>query len=930
MLKASSLLVMLSTVVSGFCAPQNSWAAVASSAPAKITPNQVDYKISAELTPDNDQIHGQEVVHIRNETGKSLDRLYFHVYPNAFKWERNDSTYMAESAGYESPDTHFLIPGKGAWLKIKAMDTASCKVQFKIEKELMTVELSEPLQPGKTIDLHIEFVTQMAPIAERSGVWDGNYSVAQWFPKLMVYDNNGWALEHNAGYHFAGEFYGDFGSYDVDLIVPSEMKVGATGHRTSETPETGNRKVFHYHADHVHDFAWVADKKFIEDTLQSGNTTIHVLSRHEESRVMGGYAKSALEYYGKKMGPYPYSDFTVGEVYNNGPMEYPELIMVRSYPQKFARYFERNMMRLFELAVVHETGHQWFYGSVGNNEVLNAWLDEGFITYLEQSYMHDTYGKDESIIKFTSLLKVTDAQLGEALWRIQATDTTKPIQTPAYEFSTIDRYYTTVYYKTGFFFRDFQTLVGKERLDLMLHEYWARNLYTNAVPEDWYSIVREYAGPEAEHWWRQWINTNARSDYALKDLESEKLPDGNYRHHFTVSQEGDFYVPVEVEIREKNGEKKRVWAAISESQHQVPFVVETTSPLTTVVVDPDHVAPDVDRFNNQPGVLPRFRVWPFTKTVRDDVITLGVAPYVNKRAGIGFETGIAFGAMHYLDWFGYGAVAHEWRHNTITTIGHAETIEPDSKWGWTFDVLNDDLADHQSFLLRRSLGKYVAVDPQFNMAVGPERFGDIGDGLTSGGIAASFAFQSLQNGHPFRYSLTAQDTEQKNINTAGNFNRASLDARMIFSLGYMSRLNIRGFRGQTYGKGGLSSKFDMQSDTEGGMRFDYFEAGQYKTKNLSAGTFDLSFPMPNATMIDHLAIFYGPTWEWHLFGDFSNSIGRPKRLFCDFGIGTRVDLATGGFARPSIDLELVPYQSAVQPAGWGFPLILFSFTNRLY
>ena len=924
MLKASNFFPMILVVLSGAFASLNSFAHA-----SKVPPNQVDYKISAELTPSNDQIHGQEVVQIRNNTGTTLARLYFHVYPNTFSWER-DSTYMKESSGYESPDTHFLEKGKGSWLKVNSMSSVSGKVEFKIDHELMTVELSEPLQPGKEIDLNIDFTTQMAPIAERSGVWDGNYSVAQWFPKLMVYDDEGWALQHNARYHFAGEFYGDFGSYDVDLIVPSEIKVGATGHRVSEEIESGNRKKFHYHADQVHDFAWVADAKFIEDTLQVGSTTIHVLSRNEASRVMGQYAKSAIEYFSKKIGPYPYSDFTVGETIYNGPMEYPELIMVRTYPQALSRTFERDMMRLFEMGVVHETSHQWFFGSVGNNEVLNAWLDEGFATFLEQSYMHDTYGKAENIVKFPAILKINDAQLGEALWRIQVTDTKAPIQTPSYEFSTIDRYYTTVYYKTAFFFRHFQALVGKEKLDLMLHEYWIRNLYTNAVPEDWYTIVREFAGAEAEHWWRVWITTNARSDYALKDLESEKLADGKFRHRFTVSQEGSFFAPVEVEFKDEKGEKTRLLANISETQHQVLFEVETQTPLASIVVDPDHVAPDINRFNNQPGILPKVRVWPFTRSIHDDAITLAPFPYINKRPGIGFEFGAGLGVMHYLDWYGYGLIARESRNGTVTTAGHAESIEPDSKWGWVFDATNDDLTNHQTFLSKRSLGKFAGVDPQFIFEIGPERFGNIGDGLTSAGLDAALLFQSLQNGHPFRYSLIAQDSEQKNIDTSGAFNRASLDAQMIFSLGYMSRLSLRGFRGQTYGKGGRSSRFDLESDVEGGMRFAYFEAGQYKTKNLSSGTFDLSFPMPNAKTLDHLAIFYSPTWEWHLFGDFSNSVGRPKKLFCDFGIGTRIDFATGGFGHPSMDLELVPYQSAIQPTGWGLPLVLFSLTNRLY
>ena len=190
-------------------------------------------------------------------------------------------------------DLEFLEGGKDVWLKVYSIanqDNPGAQLKYKIEKELMTVELPRPLLDRGKIELNIEFINQLGPVAARSGVWDGNYSVSQWFPKLMVYDEKGWALEHNSGYHYMGEFYGDYGSYDVDLIVPASFTLGATGHLNQSETLAGNRKKLSYHADHVRDFAWTADPSFTEKLIQVGKTTIHVLTRNKPTEVIGDYA----------------------------------------------------------------------------------------------------------------------------------------------------------------------------------------------------------------------------------------------------------------------------------------------------------------------------------------------------------------------------------------------------------------------------------------------------------------------------------------------------------------------------------------------------------------------------------------------------------------------------------------------------------------
>ena len=890
-------------------------------------PNQVDYVMKVELLEDREQVQGHEKITIKNNTCQALDKLYFHMYPNAFRWER-DSTYVKEARRSEDPEKHFLKAGRGMWIKVDKIQAAEQEIKFSVDKELLTAELPTPLAADDTIVLDLPFTTQLAPFAERSGVWDGNFAVAQWFPKLMVYDKGGWALEHNRGYHYIGEFYGDFGSYDVSIVTDQKTVLGATGHKVSEALLDFGKKETRFQAENVHDFSWAADQKFSEKIIEVGKTKIHVLTRNPTSQVIGDYAASAFKYYSMRIGEYPYEDFTVAETYYNGPMEFPQMIFSLSWPAKFLRWVDRDATRLLEMAVVHETAHQWFYGVVGNNEVKDAWLDEGFATYLENAYMRDTHGSDQNILKFTSLAKFSDKQLSTLVWRLYAPDLSQPIQTPSYQFRDPSHYYASAYYKEWLMLHQFDSLVGREKFDEILQDYYAKNKFVNVEPETWYQMVREHSGAEAESWFRNWNNKVLKSDYAISKVESQKNEDGTYKNTFEVSQLGNHFVPVDVELIDKNGAKYRGRAPISIQNPKVKMEILTKEEISSAEVDPDQVAPDTNRFNKTPRFFPKVKVWPFTtRTLPSDAIGLYPLPWFSKKPGIGWETGLFLGIAHYVDWIGNGVASYDWRHKIWNFSATVDTLQPSTSPGWSLNYEENRLVHQGSFMIKQIYGPEVEHDPSGDLRYGLVYFGSLSDKRDSLGVGGSYLFSDIKNGRNPRGSAKVSNAVVHDVSRGTNFDRASLELKSNLELYPWVRFYMRNFLGHTFGKSQRSARFDLQAANEGGMRFDNQHLSQFKFRQILTSNFELRLPVPYTTFSDRLGIVHGPSWEWHLFSDMSFEPERPRYLV-DIGIGSRFYFINESFGKLGLNLEYVPYQNATSPNHrWESPAFMLNLIS---
>ncbi len=247
------------------------------------------------------------------------------------------------------------------------------------DRTLAAVTLPTPVAPGESLKLRITWTGKFPRNFDRTGVIGNYFFISQWFPKLGVFESGGWTARQ----FFANtEFFSDFGRYDVRITVPDGWIVGATGVEQSRTPTGRGTTTHRYVQDDVHDFAWTTSPDFVERKQRFEHPTLPPVEmrlllqpehRGQDDRHFAATA-AALRYYGEWYGAYPYGHITIVDpAYQSesGGMEYPTLFTAGT------RWLAPRQSNEPEAVIIHEAGHQFWYGMVANNEVEHAWMDEG-------------------------------------------------------------------------------------------------------------------------------------------------------------------------------------------------------------------------------------------------------------------------------------------------------------------------------------------------------------------------------------------------------------------------------------------------------------------------------------------------------------------------------------------------------------------------
>ena len=430
MTRIGAVLLLLACGSAATAAPQEPASTQERAAPV------VDYRMEVRLAESDDGplLEGRLTVTWTNPGEAATDELYWHVYNNA--WESADSLWLREAARQGSTE----LPR--AWgstevasvRQVQADGTPGAALDWQAvpqddapaDRTVARTALPAPVAPGAATTVELIFTTRLPPAFRRSGWGSAGYLHAvQWFPKLGVFerwDADGDGVEEWAWnclpYHFNSEFYADFGDYQLELTLPAryENQVVATGSVVEGWPRvSGDEVVYLFRADHVHDFAWTGDpeallltREFREESwrdadeeqkvaralgvaveeVRPGPVTMQLLLQPEhaeyEERYFTAIAKS-LYYFGLWYGAYPYPTIACVDPANDaratGGMEYPRLFTGGVRKGMHARTMSP------ESVTVHEFGHQYWYGLVGNDEFHHAWLDEGFNTFSQGRVM---------------------------------------------------------------------------------------------------------------------------------------------------------------------------------------------------------------------------------------------------------------------------------------------------------------------------------------------------------------------------------------------------------------------------------------------------------------------------------------------------------------------------------------------------------------
>ena len=566
----------------------------------------VDYTINARLDDQTDIVDGHLILTYTNNSPDELPFVYFHLYQEAFQPgsyldQLNEANDNRPAYGqYEQQGLGTEIGG----ISIIAINGYKTKKEVSMQQEntILRVDLPEAIRPGGSMTFSIDFQTYF----DKGGVrrrmkmftdWGTKqYDGVHWYPRICVYDRKfGWTTDQ----HLGKEFYGDFGHFDVRLDMPDQYIVGATGTLINPEeampeglrkkldiknfadkpwgsepsiiiPVTGGRKVWHFEAVNVHDFAWTADP-----TYRIGEAVAIVDGRFvlcqalaQEQHASGwqnaaDYTTQIIETFSRDFGSYIWPKIIVADARDG--MEYPMLTLDGGFDPYY-----RDLL-------IHEVGHMWFFGMLGNNETYRAMMDEGFTQFITAwGYKaidgNVKIGYPETKKWKAKFREAEDVMLTENYYgylRDAVRQNDPPLNTHSDHFGSALGHgggYGHVYYKTAVMLNNLQYVLGDELFLEAMQHYVQQWKTAHPYPEDFRNSIIQYTGADLNWFFDQWMETNKNIDYAITDVKPGKVSAAAMEEGITLrpysvtfERKGSMQMPLDFIAISKTGDTMRYY-----------------------------------------------------------------------------------------------------------------------------------------------------------------------------------------------------------------------------------------------------------------------------------------------------------------------------------------------------------------------------------
>ena len=596
---------------------------------------KVDTYIDVELDDENHILRGFEKMVYHNNSPSDLNKIIIHLWPNAYK---NSNTNLAKQK-YSDGSTSFKYADS---IDLGYIDSLDFKVNgYKVEWEFLNQEidiselhLKKPLNPGDSIVITTPFRVKIpSGKFSRLGHIGQSYQITQWFAKPAVFDKNGW---HPMSYLDQGEFYSEFGNYDVSITVPKNYILMATGdlqnaeeldflnkkaeltsklikenrlpvrdsfgRKDMSFPKSSTeKKTLRFVQKNVHDFAWFTDKRYHvlkgELDLNNRKITSWALFTNNEAKLWRRsieYINDATRYFSKWVGEYPYNHVTAvdGTISAGGGMEYPNITVIgRSGDSKS-----------LETVIVHEVGHNWYYGILGSNERDNAWMDEGLNTYIEIRYMEEKYPngyfrkKDSTENKSRGIslnISLEDKELQHIAYQFNASrNYDQPLAMGSKNFTQMN-YGAMVYSKTGIGFHYLKAYLGEELFDNCMNEYFNQWKFKHPNPDDIKIVFETVCGENLDWFFEDYIKTTKKTDYSLKKIS--KINDQEYLIKLKNVTGYKSPIPIQM-INDSNEIISEKW--IKGFKKDTTFVYKTRGNPSRIALDYDVITTDYNYKNH--------------------------------------------------------------------------------------------------------------------------------------------------------------------------------------------------------------------------------------------------------------------------------------------------------------------------------------------
>lgn len=443
------------------------------------------YKINLDVDTDSRTISGVEKLCYKNNTGTDIDKIYFHLYLNAFS-----SSYKLQPYFSQFENKIFKYGKDTGIIDIKSVHINNEDAKFSQNGTILEISLSQTLKDKEETEITLQFASYIPKIAHRTGsndkaIWLGNY-----IPTLCKYDDTGWRKDE---YYPAGDpFYSDISNYEVKVTTPKEYEVIGTGDET--VIETEQKKVTTLNAELVRDFAFAISKNFKVYTLKMpDNLNINFYHYSDDIFDMDSMmevAQNSIKYYNDRLGSYPYSELDIVETelfFNYGGMEYPGFVMMDSGYLKKQESIN---------SIAHEIGHQWLYNIIGNDQINEAWLDEGVNSYLQQGIFHSSSEID----------KIMENEYNSLKQKLKDSPQ-KTLNLSLDEYDNWASYYNTQYIRAKLMIYSLNRKMGDEMFAQFLKTYYKKYNFKIATKYDFIATAEEVYGSNLHDFFNMWINS---------------------------------------------------------------------------------------------------------------------------------------------------------------------------------------------------------------------------------------------------------------------------------------------------------------------------------------------------------------------------------------------------------------------------------------
>lgn len=600
----------------------------------------VHYRIKADIDEQNDVITGLLALTYYNNSPDTLHEVFFHLYQNAFQ----PKSYLAKlDKARGTKHTFGKYEAQGLGTTIDRLSVAGKNATVELDNTVARVKLPSPLLPGTKVDFSILFRTyfDQGTMGRRMKKFDasGNthYDGVHWYPRMAVYDRKkGWDTDQHLGH----EFYGDFGTFEVELTFASNYVVEATGVLTNRSEvlpdelrkrldisnfknkkwgepasvvvpyDASQRKTWKFRAINVHDFAFTADPTYrIGETWWNGVQCVAVVQEPHASGWQNAaqYTADVIRTFSRRIGPYHYPKMVVADAQDG--MEYPMLTLDGGRDPDY-----RDLL-------VHEIGHNWFYGQVGNNETYRASLDEGFTQYLTALGLREIEGDTLPLYAqniwerwFKRPQRAVDSEVFNGFMRSAGQLRDPALNTHSDHFGPDYRHgYVHVYYKTATMLFNLELALGDSLFARALKNYYTQWKFAHPYPEDLRRSYTHTAKTDLDWFFDEWMEKTSHIDYAVGSI---RKGEGHDQYQIRLIRKGDLHMPLDVRVIAKNDSvfdfyipntwfeketkatKLPKWYSLDALNRTYTMQVTVPSGIREVVIDTSHHLADIYMPNN--------------------------------------------------------------------------------------------------------------------------------------------------------------------------------------------------------------------------------------------------------------------------------------------------------------------------------------------